>query len=98
MSSVIGPIVHDVKNLGPNDATQDYQNTEVPGVVWIDALFLGIAHADPQPDQHSQGNQETIGGQVKFFFGGGRLIGPLGGGLGGSDQNGIFDRNFPKKR
>ena len=38
---------------------------EIPGIVAVDALLLGIADADPEPDQHARGDQDAIGGQVE---------------------------------
>ncbi len=59
---VEAPVVDDVKNFRTDDPEEDNQNAKVPGIVAIDALLLGIAHADPKPDQHSRCDQDAIGG------------------------------------
>jgi len=66
MGRVIAPVIHDVENLGAYDSAQHHQNSKVPGMLRIDALFLGITYADPQPDQHSNGDQKAIGGKAEI--------------------------------
>jgi hypothetical protein len=38
----------DVAHAGQHD-----QNAKVPGIVAVDALFLGVVHADPKSNQHA---------------------------------------------
>src|SRR5208282_515625 len=62
---VAAPVVDDVKNLRPDNSGKDNENAKIPGIVAVDALLLRIAHADPNPDQHARGDQDTVGGQVE---------------------------------
>jgi len=59
------PVVDDVKNFRANDSGEHDENTEIPGVVAINALFLGIADADPESDQDARSDEESIGRQVE---------------------------------
>ena len=65
---VTAPIVDDVENLRPDDSGEDHDNTEVPGVVAIDALLFRVANADPKSDQHARGDEHTISGQVETAY------------------------------
>ena len=66
MGRVVAPVVDDVENLGADDAAQDDQNSQVPCVVRIDPLLAGVADADPQAEQHSGGNQQSVGGKEEL--------------------------------
>src|SRR5271156_813587 len=59
------PVVHDVKNLRPDDSGEHHKNAKIPGIVAVDALLLRIAHADPKPNQDAGGDQHAISGQVE---------------------------------
>jgi hypothetical protein len=60
---VVAPVVDDVENLRADDASEDHENAEVPGVVAVVAEALGIADADPHAEQDSHGNEESVGGE-----------------------------------
>ena len=62
---VIAPLIDDVQNLGADDAAEDDQNPQIPSLVAVVAEALGVAHADPQADQYTQGDKESIGRQKK---------------------------------
>ena len=66
MGGVVAPIVDYVQDLGADDAAQDYQNAQVPGVVLIDSLLAGVANADPEADQDSRGNQQSVSGEEEL--------------------------------
>src|SRR5574337_2056616 len=68
MRGVVAPVIHDVENLGANNSAQNHKNSKMPCMLRIDALLLGIAHADPEPDQHSQGHQETVSWKTKVAY------------------------------
>ena len=59
------PVVDDVKNFCSDNSGENNEDAKIPAIVAIDALLLGIADADPEPDQHARGDQDTIGGQVE---------------------------------
>ncbi len=65
MRRVDAPIVNDVEHLGSDDSKQDNQNPEVPCVLRIDSLSLGVAHADPQTDEHADRDQKAIRGHTE---------------------------------
>ncbi len=54
------------KNLGANNAAQHDHDAQIPGVVRIDALLAGVADADPQTEQHSYRNKDTVCGKEKL--------------------------------
>src|ERR1700730_15075765 len=62
---VAAPVVDDVKNFCPDNSGEDNEDAKIPGIVAIDALLLGIADADPEPDQHARSDQDSVGGQVE---------------------------------
>ena len=66
MRRVVTPVVDDIENLGADNAAQDDQNAEVPGIVWIDPLLARIADADPQSDQNAGRNQQPVRGEKKL--------------------------------
>ena len=55
------PLIDDEQYLGPNNPRQNDQDAQIPGIIAIDALFLGIAYADPKPDQYAGCDQQTVG-------------------------------------
>ena len=61
--SVMAPVVHDVQDLGADDAAEDDEDAKVPGAVEDRCRDFGIAHADPKADQHADGHQHSVGGQ-----------------------------------
>ena len=65
ITGVGAPVIDDIKNLGANNAGEDDENTKIPGIVAIDTLLLGIAHADPKPDQDARSDQHAISRQVE---------------------------------
>src|ERR1700690_1064493 len=62
---VAAPVIDDVKNFCADDSGQHDQNAEVPGIVSVDPLLLGIADADPKADQHARSDENAISGQVE---------------------------------
>jgi len=62
---VAAPVVDDVKNLRADDSGENNENAKVPGIVAIDALLLGIAHADPEPDEDARSDQYPVGGEIE---------------------------------
>src|ERR1051326_1340895 len=60
MVLVDAPVVDDVEHLGADNAAEHDQNAEIPRVVAVVSQTLGIAYADPKPDQDSHRDQETI--------------------------------------
>ena len=62
---VAAPIVDHVENLGSDNAGQDHEDAEVPCVVAVDTLLFRIADADPQTEQYTRGDQNTVGRQVE---------------------------------
>src|SRR3989442_7706082 len=59
------PLIDDEQYLGSNNPRQNDQDAQVPGIIAIDALFLGIAYADPKPDQYARSDQQAIGRQTE---------------------------------
>ncbi len=59
------PVVDDVKNFRADNSGENNEDAEIPGIVAIDALLLGIADTDPKSDQYARGDQDTIGRQVE---------------------------------
>src|ERR1022692_119069 len=59
------PVVNDVKNFCADNSGELNHDAKVPGIVAVDALLLGIAYADPKPDQNARGDENTVGGQVE---------------------------------
>ena len=57
---VVAPLVNDVKHLRPDDPAKHHENAEIPSLIPVNSQALGVAYADPQTDQDSQGNQESI--------------------------------------
>src|SRR5438128_250541 len=47
------PLIDNEQYLGSNNPRQNDQDTQIPRIIAIDALLLGIAHADPKPDQYA---------------------------------------------
>src|SRR5262249_45972308 len=62
----IAPLIYDKKSFCGNDSSQYRQDPKVPGIVAVDALLFGIPYADPKPEQHARGDQETIRGQTEI--------------------------------
>jgi hypothetical protein len=60
------PVVDDVKDFGADNPAKHGQDAEIPSIIGIHSLALRVAHADPQAHQHSQGNKESVGGQVEI--------------------------------
>src|SRR6266404_6580185 len=60
------PFIDDEQDLGSENAGQNYKDSEVPGVVAVDALLFGVAYADPHSDQHARRNQQAIGGKAEI--------------------------------
>src|SRR5690349_8632970 len=60
MVLVRAPVIDDVQDLGSDNAAEHHQNAEIPRVVAVVSHALGIAHADPKPDQDSHRDQESI--------------------------------------
>jgi len=68
VSPVVGvgaPVVNDVENLRAQDPREHHEDTQVPRVVAINALLLGIADADPEPQQDAGCDKHTVRRQVK---------------------------------
>src|ERR1019366_1405161 len=59
------PVVNDIKNLRPDNSGENNEYAKIPRIVAVEALLLGIAHADPKPDQHARSDQHAISGQVE---------------------------------
>ena len=59
------PVVDDVENFRSDNSGENDEDAKIPGIVAIDALLLGIADTDPEPDQHARGDQDAIGRQVE---------------------------------
>ena len=58
---VVAPLVNDIKNLRADDPAEHDENPEIPRVVAVIAESLGIANADPQTQEDSERDQESIG-------------------------------------
>jgi len=65
VAGVGAPIVDDVENLRADNAREDHEDAEVPGVVAVDALFFRIADADPKAEQNTGCNQHAVSRQIK---------------------------------
>jgi len=65
MCGVVAPIVDDIKNLRADDPTEDDEDAEVPGVISVDAMLLGVANADPKTDEDSKRDQESVSRYIK---------------------------------
>ncbi len=65
MRRVVAPLINDIEHLRAHNPAQYHQNPEVPCLLAVNPQPLGVAHADPQSDQHSQRNQEAISRQEK---------------------------------
>ena len=64
--SVAGaPFENDVENLGADNSGEDEGDAEVPGVFGFDALFFGVADADPEAYQDAGGDQDAVGGDAE---------------------------------
>ncbi len=50
MRGVVAPVVDDVKNLRADDSAENDEDAEVPGIISVDAMLLGVANADPKAD------------------------------------------------
>src|SRR5712692_5772699 len=59
------PLIDDEQCLGANNARQNDQDAQIPGIIAIDALLFGIANADPEADQYAGCNQQAIGRQAE---------------------------------
>jgi hypothetical protein len=59
------PVVNDVKNLRPDNSGENDQDAKIPGIVAVDALLFGVAHADPKPDQHARSDENAIRGKIE---------------------------------
>ena len=51
--------------LAAKNPGQHHQNPEIPCVVTVDALLLGVADADPKPNQHAGRDQQAVGRQAE---------------------------------
>src|SRR5579864_2114382 len=60
MRRVVTPLVDDIEYLGSDNAAQDHENPQVPCLVAINSKALGIAYTDPQSDQDSKRNEESV--------------------------------------
>jgi hypothetical protein len=60
VAGIVVPFVGDEKNLGAQDSGQNNENPKIPSVVAVDPLLLGIADADPEPDQYAGSDQQAI--------------------------------------
>src|SRR5215470_5426844 len=65
MARITAPVVDDIKNLGADDSGEHHVDAQIPGVVAVDALLLGVADADPQAKQYARRDKESIGGQIE---------------------------------
>src|SRR6267154_2646971 len=63
MRLVVAPLINDIEHLRAYNAAEHYQDPQVPRLLAVNPQSLGVAHADPQPDQHSHGNQEAVSRQ-----------------------------------
>ena len=59
----MAPVVDDVEDFRADDSAQDDEDAEVPGFLAVDAQAFGVAHADPESDQDSGGDEQSIGRQ-----------------------------------
>lgn len=62
---VSAPVIDDVENFRADDSGEHDENAQIPCIVAIDALLLGVAHADPEPDEDARGDEESVGGQIE---------------------------------
>ncbi len=62
---VAAPVVDDVKNLCSDNSGKDDEDAKIPGIVAVDALLLGIAHADPKADEHARSDENAVSGQIE---------------------------------
>ena len=60
MRGVIAPLIDDVKDLRSHNATKHHEDAEIPRVIAVVPETLGIAHADPQPQQDAERDQKSI--------------------------------------
>jgi hypothetical protein len=65
---VVSPLIDDVKNLCSENAAKNHENPEIPGVFAVISEALGIADADPEAQQDTQGNEESVGGEKKLSY------------------------------
>jgi len=56
MRGVGTPVIDDVQNFCAENASQYDQNAEIPSLVGVDALFGGVAYADPEANQNTSGD------------------------------------------
>ena len=68
IAGVSAPVIDDVQNLGTDNAGEYDENAEIPRVIAVDALLLGVAHADPKPDEHAGSDQHAISRQVEAAY------------------------------
>jgi len=61
MGRVIAPLVNDVENFRAENTAEDDQDSEVPSFVAVIAEALGVADANPKPEQDAQGDKESVG-------------------------------------
>ena len=66
VSRVVLPLIHDEQDLGAKNTCQNHENAEVPGVVAINTLLLGIADTDPKPNQDAGCDQQAISRQAEM--------------------------------
>lgn len=59
------PVVDDVQDLRTHNSAENYQDPEVPCVIAVHTLALGIADTDPKAHQDADGDQQSIGRQEK---------------------------------
>ena len=65
MACVIAEVNQDIENLRAQNSAQDHENAEIPGLFRVNFFAARVVHADPESNQHTQGNQKTIGGQAE---------------------------------
>ena len=61
MGGVKAPVIDDVEDFSSNDSGKYDHNSEVPGVIGVDALTLRITYADPEPEQNTGSDQDSVG-------------------------------------
>src|SRR5882672_10619598 len=68
VAGVCVPFVNDEQDFGSENASQNHEDSQVPGIIAVDALLFGIADADPQPDQDASRDQQAIGWQAEIAY------------------------------
>jgi hypothetical protein len=66
VAGVCVPFVNDEQDLCTENAGKNHEDSQVPGVITVDALLFRIADADPQPDQDSGCDQQAVGRKAEI--------------------------------